>query len=214
MKFNAAIQLVTILQRSYRLYVPDIASVKSSYENQRHGDPAAPFPYWARVWPSAMALSTFIVQYPSFIAGKKVLEMAAGLGLPSLVAAHAATSVHCTDMDADAMALAAASAAESQLNNMHCQVLNWDHIPADLYADTVLLSDVNYEPDAFETLHRMIQHFLALGATMLLASPQRLMAVAFINTLQQYVQQHTVMEVQDEGAITPISVFVLRRKTS
>jgi predicted nicotinamide N-methyase len=214
LKFNAAIQSVTIGEVIYRLYVPDMVSVKSHYESRRVEDPAASFPYWARLWPSAIALSEFIAQHPAFITGKKVLEIAAGLGLPSLVAAHIAAVVHCTDIDADAMELAAASAATSRLNNMHCEVLNWSDTPANLHADTVLLSDVNYEPETFETLHQTIQHYLGEGATILLATPQRLMAVAFVNSLQQFVQQHTVMEVQEEGAITQISVFVLRQPTS
>jgi predicted nicotinamide N-methyase len=191
-----------------------MASIKSSYEILRHKDPAAPFPYWARLWPSAIALSEFILQHQAFIAGKRVLEMAAGLGLPSLVAAHTAASVHCTELDADAMELAAASAAAAQLTNMQCETLNWNDIPVNLHADTVLLSDVNYEPEAFDALHSLLLHFIQQGVTILLATPQRLMAVAFINSLQQFVQQHAVMEVLEEEAVVRISVFVLCQNAS
>lgn len=211
LKFNATIQTVRIQNETYHLYVPDAASVKQEYENNRSDNHDTAFPYWARLWPSAIALSTFIVQHPDFVAGKQVMEIAAGLGLPSLVAARLASSVHCSDMDADAVEMAAASAAAAQLNNLHCEVLNWNDIPSHLPADTLLLSDVNYEPEAFDALQRLLQHFLQQGTTILLATPQRLMAVAFVNTLQEFVAQQSELEVPTEKGSTRISIFVLRQ---
>lgn len=202
-----------IQNETYHLYVPDVASVKQHYGERRSKDNATPFPYWAKLWPSAIALSAFIMQHPAFVAGKQVMEIAAGLGLPSLVAARLAASVHCSDMDADAVEMAAASAAAAQLNNLHCEVLNWNAMPAHLRADTLLLSDVNYEPEAFDALQLLLQHFLQQGTTILLATPQRLMAVAFVNTLQQFVIQQTEQEVPTEQGATSISIFVLRQES-
>ena len=62
------------------------------------------FPYWSKVWPSAEALALFILQHPEYIAGKMVVELGAGLGLPSLVAAQMAASVLCTDYEPEAVA--------------------------------------------------------------------------------------------------------------
>jgi predicted nicotinamide N-methyase len=189
-----------------------MASIKSSYENLRRKNPAAPFPYWARLWPSAIALSEFILQHQAFVAGKRVLEMAAGLGLPSLVAAQTAASVHCTELAADAMELAAASAAAAQLTNMQCETLNWNDIPANLYADTVLLSDVNYEPEAFESLLNLLAHFLHHGTTILISTPERLMAKPFIESLLFWTVLHERKQVFHEGQWHDISVLVLHQK--
>lgn len=46
------------------------------------------FPYWSKCWPSAIALSNFIAKNQALIQDKQVLELATGLGLPSLVAAR------------------------------------------------------------------------------------------------------------------------------
>lgn len=200
------------MQDAFRLYVPDLSSVKQHYEDQRSEDAATAFPYWAKLWPSSIALSEFILQHPAFVAGRQVLEVAAGLGLPSLVSAHTAAKVHCTDMDADAMEMAAASAAAAQLTNLHCEVLNWNDIPANLHADTLLLSDVNYEPEAFDSLMNLLTHFLHHGTTIVISTPERLMAKPFIESLLVWTVLHERMQVFYEGQWHDISVLLLQQK--
>lgn len=46
-------------------------------------------PYWARPWPSAVALATALLQRPELVAGKTVAELGAGLGLAGIAAAMA-----------------------------------------------------------------------------------------------------------------------------
>ncbi|HSC54137.1 MAG TPA: hypothetical protein VLC98_10965 [Phnomibacter sp.] len=167
------------------------------------------FPYWAKLWPSAIALAKFISNNPQHVACKKVWEIAAGLGLPSLVAAPLAASVHCSDMSADAVDYAASSAALAGLHNMRCYTLNWNDISATETADTLLLSDVNYEPEVFETLLNLVQHFLKTGTTVLLASPQRLMAKAFIEQLLPFCKEQHSVEITDNTGLHFISVYVL-----
>ena len=46
-------------------------------------------PYWARPWPSAVALAAALLQRPELVAGKTVAELGAGLGLAGIAAAMA-----------------------------------------------------------------------------------------------------------------------------
>lgn len=46
-------------------------------------------PYWARVWPSAVALAECISQRPELVRGKRVADVGAGLGVAGLAAALA-----------------------------------------------------------------------------------------------------------------------------
>ena len=46
-------------------------------------------PYWARPWPSAVALAALLLQRPELVAGKRVAELGAGLGLAGIAAAMA-----------------------------------------------------------------------------------------------------------------------------
>eukprot|EP00897_Mesotaenium_endlicherianum_P001607 jgi/Mesen1/1474/ME000132S00419 len=46
-------------------------------------------PYWCRLWPSAIALAQEILAHPELVAGRRVCDLGAGLGLAGLAAALA-----------------------------------------------------------------------------------------------------------------------------
>jgi predicted nicotinamide N-methyase len=46
-------------------------------------------PYWARPWPSAVALAAALLERPELVAGKTVADLGAGLGLAGIAAALA-----------------------------------------------------------------------------------------------------------------------------
>ncbi len=79
-------------------------------------------PYWADLWPSAVALARAVAARP--LTGLRVLELGCGLGLPSLAAALAGARVLATDWSGDAVAFAAANAARNGLR-VETQVCAW-----------------------------------------------------------------------------------------
>jgi predicted nicotinamide N-methyase len=206
MSFLLHLQQFAVDESLMELFVPDAGAVKKAWQS---GD--IPFPYWSQVWPSAKALATFLVQQPSFVRDKTVLELGAGLGLPSLVAARFAAQVRCTDYAPEAVDIAAASAAEAGLKNMTASVLDWQHLPPGLHADVLLLSDINYVPEAFAQLSFVIAGFLSQGTTVLLSTPQRLMAKDFLVPLLADCQQQKEIEVSHEGKNVVITVMVLKK---
>src|SRR5213596_2620878 len=58
----------------------------ASWEQLRHeeGGAGRPVPYWARPWPSGLALAGALADDPP-PAGARVLELGCGLGAPSIV---------------------------------------------------------------------------------------------------------------------------------
>jgi|GEM_PF-360150 len=74
-------------------------------------------PYWAQLWPSAVALSLWILEEPSLLCVAElskepndrsvlppaVIELGCGLGLPAVVAAKQGAQVTCTDLHQDAV---------------------------------------------------------------------------------------------------------------
>ncbi|MCA1728736.1 MAG: 50S ribosomal protein L11 methyltransferase, partial [Actinobacteria bacterium] len=55
-------------------------------------------PYWADLWPSAVALAGSIIRYDSkTLAGRRVVELGCGVGLPSLAALARGARVTATD---------------------------------------------------------------------------------------------------------------------
>jgi predicted nicotinamide N-methyase len=87
---------------------------------------AIPFPYWSQVWPSALSLAGFISDNPCFGKRQKCIGTGAGLGLPSLVAAKIATSVLCSDKEAEAVAIISQSAAHNNINNLQTAMIDWE----------------------------------------------------------------------------------------
>src|SRR3954471_19267186 len=88
----------------------------------RHQEGAAgrSAPYWALAWPSGMALAETLAGRD--LAGRRVLELGCGLGLPSLVAAHRGAAVLATDGEPDAVVFAAHNLALNDLEGEVAQV--------------------------------------------------------------------------------------------
>lgn len=168
------------------------------------------FPYWAKVWPSSIALAAFIQRNSHLLANKKVAELAAGLALPSVVAATYAKLVWCSDLSAEAMQVAAESAASLHLKNITFEALDWNNLPRDFNAEVVLLSDINYDPAVFENLENVLIMLLNKGCTLLLATPHRLMAKPFIEKLTPYIREKHEECVKENNETTFISILVLR----
>ncbi|SDW68486.1 Predicted nicotinamide N-methyase [Hydrobacter penzbergensis] len=187
------------------LYVPNQEQVRHLYQQNT----TAPFPYWARLWPAAIAMGRWLVENRSLLRNKKVLELAAGLALPSLIAAHYAGEVCCSDYLPEPLAVVARSIAHHQLTSIQCQLLNWHHLPADIETDILLLSDVNYHSSEFDALMRVIMHFLHKGTRIVLTTPQRLAAKPFIEKLLPFCTTQKEMAIDHDGSITIISLLQL-----
>jgi len=132
-------------------------------------------PYWAELWPSGVALAEHVAQRE--LPGKRVLELGAGLGLPSLAAALRGGDVLATDWAEDAVALLAANAARNGIA-LRAEVVRWDEgdrLGGDW--DLVLAADVLYEQRNAEQLLELLPR---LGGDVLLAEPGRPFAKDFL----------------------------------
>jgi predicted nicotinamide N-methyase len=193
------------------LYLPEPEAVRNWHERQLIEDAAARFPFWAKLWPSAIAMAEYISENSFLIAGKTVLEIAGGLGLPSLAAASYARVVNYTDIEPAAVLLFSKLIVLHRLTNIEAFTLDWNSFPADLSADFVLLSDVNYDDNSFEPLHNLIHKFLDQGSVVILSTPMRLIGREFISRLLPYAVDQQVKTITSSGIETIITVLVLKR---
>ena len=205
------LQMFTFGQHRISVYVPHLSAVQQAYEQGKKKNVQTPLPYWAQVWPAALALGEFIHQHPDYIHNKTVLELAAGLGLPSLIAAHFAQHVTCSDYIEEAVQVVQQSAQYNGLHNLRCRTLNWHHLPRDLAADVLLLSDVNYDPPEFEILYKIIKGFVERGTIVIISTPQRLMAKDFISRLLPWCTLQHQADVQHNGSAVPITIMILQK---
>ena len=180
------------------IYVPEAAQLKTIYEQQLAKDNATPFPFWAKIWPAAKAMSSFLKSVPHWIAGKRVLEIGAGIGLPSFLIANQTQEIIISDHAPEAVALIEKNIEHLGLTNTKAMCLDWNNFPETINGETILLSDINYAPEQFEALIHLIKKFIAEGANIIIATPQRIMATPFVKAIQPFVKR-TVLQMAEDS---------------
>lgn len=205
-RISASLREIVIAGQPLQLYVPDPMTVRRYYEDQ-----PPERAYWSQIWPAAIGLCEFIAEYSYLVRDKKVIELAAGLGLPSLLASRYSRTVLMSDYLPEAVELMQRTIGHQGITNLHCGLLDWNNIPLAEKADVMLLSDVNYDPAVFENVFAVIVRFLSEGSTIILSTPQRLMAKPFIERLLPFRQQQEEIIVERNGSQIPVSILVLRK---
>jgi len=100
-------------------------------------------PFWAFAWPGSQALARHVLDHPALVAGRHVLDFAAGGGLAAIACARAgAASVEAAELDALAGAAIRMNAA---LNGASVTVTVADLVGAPCRWDLILCGDVCYE---------------------------------------------------------------------
>ena len=193
------------------IYIPAYESVKAIYADLLELDPATPFPFWAKVWPSAIALLYVLQKYPNWIKDKNVLELGAGIGLPSLMMAGITNSIQISDYNLDAVELLRKNIEHLELENAEALKLDWNALPETIHPEVIILSDVNYDPTQFETLTKLIEKFIHQGSTVILSTPQRIMASPFVQKLEGYIIERHEALVDENGIPKEISILVLSK---
>lgn len=199
--FPATTQQFNFGHQTIKLQLPVETAVQEWYKAQ---DQETPFPFWARIWPSAKALTQFLSTSKHLYENKSVVEFGAGIGLPALFSASAAASVLITDHASDAMDWFTQHHASLHKHVGH-QHFDWAKNQIWPEADCVLMSDVNYRDGDFKDLMRLIQHYSAVKATIILATPQRIIARDFVQIIAPYVKAEKTIEIDEHQ----ISVYVL-----
>jgi predicted nicotinamide N-methyase len=133
-------------------------------------------PYWAELWRSGIALAEVVSTLE--LRDKRVLELGAGLGLPSLAAALRGAKVLATDWADDAVALLRANAKRNSIR-LRVKRVRWDAPEALLREapwELVLGADLLYEErNAAQLLELLPQ----LGGEIVIADPGRPFAKDF-----------------------------------
>ena len=132
--------------------------------------PQAP-PFWAFAWPGSQALARYILDTPSTVRARRVLDFGSGSGLAAIAAARAgASEVVACDIDPRA---AVVQTLNAQLNSVTFQTLTSDPVGTDVRADVLLVGDVCYERDPSERIIPWLRDLAASGVDVLIADPGR-----------------------------------------
>jgi len=138
-------------------------------------------PYWAELWPSALALADAVAHRD--LRGTRAVELGCGLGVPSVAAALVGADALATDWAPEALEATRANAARNGVT-VETLLVDWrqpapllDQAPFDL----VLCADVLYEPRNVDALLALLPR---LANEVLLAEPGRATAAAFFERLE------------------------------
>ena len=135
-------------------------------------------PYWAELWPSAVALARYVAGME--LDQRTVLELGCGLALPSIVAARRGASVLATDWSPEALAFAKRNARRNGVE-LETALVAWSRPRAVLGRgrwSLVLAADVLYERRNVEPLLELLP---LLADEVLLADPNRPALRAFLD---------------------------------
>jgi predicted nicotinamide N-methyase len=99
-------------------------------------------PFWAFAWPGGQATARLLLDEPQRVAGRRVLDFAAGCGIAAIAAARAGAVVEAAEIDPLA---AAALRLNAALNGVEMVVTEGDVVGSDCRWDMILAGDVCYE---------------------------------------------------------------------
>ena len=99
-------------------------------------------PFWAFAWPGGQATARLLLDEPWRVAGRRVLDFAAGCGIAAIAAARAGAVVEAAEIDTLACAALGLNAA---LNGVSLAVTAGDVVGSAGGWDVILAGDVCYE---------------------------------------------------------------------
>ena len=133
-------------------------------------------PYWAFAWAGGIALARHVLDHPALVAGRRVLDFAAGSGIVGIAAAKAGAA-RVAASDVDPLAVIAIS-LNADLNGVAIEANVDDLMPADsgydpAAFDVVLVGDIFYTPDLAARAIAFLARCCAAGCEVVIGDPGR-----------------------------------------
>ncbi len=155
-----------------RLHLADEAMELWEKTEEELGEIGLPPPFWAFAWAGGQALARYILDNPALVAGKRVVDFAAGSGLVAIAAAKSgATAVTATEIDAFALA---AIAMNAELNAVAIAITGEDVTKGGAPdADVLFCGDVFYEKRMADAVLAWLDQALAAGVEVFIGDPGR-----------------------------------------
>jgi predicted nicotinamide N-methyase len=136
------------------------------------GELGLPPPFWAFAWAGGQALARWLLDNPGEVAGRRVVDFAAGSGLVGVAAMKAgAASALCADIDPFC---AAAVAANARANGVDLAFTSTDLLagpPPEV--DVICAGDVCYEKPMADRVLAWLGEAKARGTRVLIGDPGR-----------------------------------------
>jgi predicted nicotinamide N-methyase len=160
------------------------------------GDAEAALPYWAFAWSGGLAIGHYLREHPEGVAGRRVLDMAAGSGLCAIAAMNAGAA-ETTAADIDTFAVAAVG-LNARANGCRMSVVGRDLLdeePPDV--DVILAGDCWYEAGLAERVLPWLLRARERGIDVLVGDPGRRYLPTDVLTELACYEVRTTTEIED-----------------
>ena len=197
-------------EKTYRITRPSAADALIDEEDFARDER---LPYWAELWPSAVALARHVSK--ERLVGKRAIELGCGVGLPSVAALAGGARVTATDHYATALDFVRYNARSNLGTEPETRLLDWHTPGAEGLGsfDLVFAADVLYEWRNVPTLAALIPALLVPGGEMVLSDPRRKDTPAFLERMREKGFRSSTEEclVPSDGREVVVLVHRLRR---
>jgi predicted nicotinamide N-methyase len=165
-------------------------------------------PYWAEIWPSAIMLSSFIADELS-LEGLRVIELGAGVGMASVVAAWKGASVLVTDYSLEALRFARYNALKNRVV-VESERLDWRLVQCREKFDLLFAADVLYERVNLLPIVTAIDKLLKPDGVAYIADPRRRLAEQFLELAAENDFSITPFEKRYSGGTQSVAVNIYK----
>lgn len=189
--------------REYQILLP-----KYLFKFINRHDVLHEFPLWAKIWQASWVLAGFLAEMP-VKTEKKFLEIGAGVGLVSIVAASCGHRITMTERNPDALQFARANAIINACPHLTILELDWNHPQLPDSYDYIVASEVTYKTEDLQPLLRLFKNCLQPDGEVILAGEMRRLSRDFYKELETIfdirVQKKVLRSDSEE-----IDIFIFR----
>ncbi len=166
------------------------------------------FPLWAKIWQASWVLAGYLAEMP-VDSGKSFLEVGAGIGLVSIVAASCGHRITLTESNPDALQFARANAVLNGCQQLPISALDWHRPRLQDQFDYIVGSEVTYKQEDLRPLLNLFKAGLKPGGEIVLAGEMRKVSREFYQALETVfrirVQKKILRSVNEQ-----INIFLFR----
>jgi predicted nicotinamide N-methyase len=154
------------------LWLADEVTPISRLTGEELGEMGLPPPFWAFAWAGGQGLARWLLDNPAEVAGKRVLDLAAGSGLVGIAAIRAgAASALCADIDPFCAAAVALNAGANGVTLAFTDTDLLEGSPPDV--EVICAGDVFYEQPMAGRVLAWLTEAARRGTRVLVGDPLR-----------------------------------------